>query len=681
MKFKKFFTAFALSSLLVGGALFAIESAKGQKASLAKATDYGAFTFADANDDSTVGWMFGINWTENELPAGWDSTAFAPVDDNSGTFIGDVRKGTEIKKVGPYTYYIPVADAVEGTIATVKGTWSNGSDTFTVNDFSRQWNGSKWVTPVIDLGTFVFDGANNDSTVNNMYGINWTANDAPAGWDSEAFAPVDDNSGTFIGDTRVGAEMKKLGPNTYYIKVTQAEVGSVVTVKGNWANSAYKFAVQEFSLEWNGSKWVTPIIDLGTFTFDGANGDSTVNNMYGINWDTNEAPAGWDSEAFEPLDDNSGTFIGDTRVGAEMKKLGPNTYYIKVTQAEVGSIVTVKGNWGNTHYKFVVNEMSLEWNGNQWATPLIDLGTFVFDGANNDSTVNNMYGINWEANDAPAGWETEAFLPVDENSGTFIGDTRVGAEMKKLGANTYYIKVTQAQVGSIVTVKGNWANSTYKFAVQEFSLEWNGNKWATPLTDLGTFSFDGANNDSTINNMYGINWTANDAPAGWETEAFLAADDNSGTFIGDTRVGAEMKKLGPYTYYIKVTGAELWSIVTVKGNWANSTYKFSVSEFSLQWNGSAWIEPTEDLGTIDFVGAQSDSLATYIFGINEVENDAPAGWDSTAFAPVNEESGRDVILFILRQMPMAGKAYGLLHHESILSTARKASLGTWTVPN
>ena len=147
MKLKKFFTAFGLSALLVGGALFAVESAKGHKASRVKATTgLGTITFSEANADSEPTKMFGIYMTENAAPAGWDTEACAPIDANSGVFVNGTRVGTEIKKVGPYSYYIAVPGGTIGTIATVKGTWANSTYHFTVEDFTRQCvaNPGKW---------------------------------------------------------------------------------------------------------------------------------------------------------------------------------------------------------------------------------------------------------------------------------------------------------------------------------------------------------------------------------------------------------------------------------------------------------------------------------------------------------------------------------------------------------
>ena len=111
-------------------------------------TDLGTITFQHAIFDSTVNYINGYNPTTNVAPAGWDSAAFAPVDANSGTFVDGIRVGTEIKKVTADSYYIPVANVEVGSVATVKGTWSNGTYKFTVNPFTQRWNGTKWVTAV-----------------------------------------------------------------------------------------------------------------------------------------------------------------------------------------------------------------------------------------------------------------------------------------------------------------------------------------------------------------------------------------------------------------------------------------------------------------------------------------------------------------------------------------------------
>ena len=356
-----------------------------------------------------------------------------------------------------------------------------------------EYDGSAWHTYIPDYGTFVFDSASLDSTVSGMYAVNSTTNDLPAGWETEAFAPVDTNSGAFIGNTRVGTEIKKITDNNYYIPVTGAAVDTVVTVKGTWKNSIAQFTVQDFSRQWNGSRWVVPVVDYGTIVFDSANLDSTVTTIYAVNPTTNDIPAGWETEAFAPVDDNAGAFIDGVRVGTELKKIGDHSYYIPVTGADVDSIVVIKGTWANSTAKFIIQEFARQWNGTRWVQPVYDYGTITFNATKNDSAVGYIYGLTDSTNDIPAGWETEAFAPVDENSGTFVDGVRVGTEIKKLDANTYYIPVPGASVGTVATVKGTWKNSYAKFVVAEFTREWNGKTWGLPLVEYDKLSLVDAN--------------------------------------------------------------------------------------------------------------------------------------------------------------------------------------------
>lgn len=161
MKFKKFFTAFALTGFLMAGALVSLGAAKEAKAAKAS-TDLGTFVFTEANADSTPTGMYGVNWEENDAPAGWGSDAFHPVDENSGTFVNGVRVGVEIKKVTPYAYYIAVPGGEIGTVATVKGTWDNGTYSFTVEEFVRQCvaQAGKWEYVLEDYDVLSLKDAN-----------------------------------------------------------------------------------------------------------------------------------------------------------------------------------------------------------------------------------------------------------------------------------------------------------------------------------------------------------------------------------------------------------------------------------------------------------------------------------------------------------------------------------------
>lgn len=481
MKIKKFIVALASVGLLMAG-LTAVNL--GEKHSAEEAR-------ADVVCNSTYSSIYNDSWNNTSFAEGYNNVLICYNGEAHGLTGDPIRTQDVLEKItitgtsvwgvipwdGQTWFRIIYPNSVsEGAVLKVEGGLTIGNAVFRSFSLELQSN-SKWSFAPTDYGTFVFDGANNDSTVANFYGINWTANDLPVGWDTEAFVPADENSGTFIGNTRVGNEIKKLGPNTYYVAVDGATVGSVVTIKGNWKNSIGKFTVQPITRQWNGERWVLP--DYGTFTFSRTGSGGTINNLYVINETANDLPAGWDSERFEPVDANSGAFIGGVRVGTEIKKLDSSTYYVSITGASLFSIVTVKGTWSNSIATFSVQQFVCEWNGYNWVSPLTDLGTFNFDSANGDSTINNLYAINWITNDQPAGWDSEKFQPADSNSGTFINGSRVGAEIKKLGPNTYYVAVTGATVGSVVTIKGTWVNSSAKFTIADFSAQWNGTSWRT----------------------------------------------------------------------------------------------------------------------------------------------------------------------------------------------------------
>ena len=169
-----------------------------------------------------------------------------------------------------------------------------------------------------------------------------------------------------------------------------------------------------------------------------------------------------------------------------------NIYY--PNNVAVGDVMKVQD--GLTIGNAIFKGFSLELQSNsKWSFALTDYGTFVFTGPNSDSTSTGMYGINEKTNDLPAGWETvgSKFVPVDDESGTFVNGARVGSEIKKITDHAYYIAVPGGSVGTVATVKGTWSNGTAKFTVKDFTRKWNGSKWEMPLCNYDVISLEDAN--------------------------------------------------------------------------------------------------------------------------------------------------------------------------------------------
>ena len=553
MKFKKFFTALALSGFLLAGALFVGKGAE-EGVKVVRATNVVDVTITEVrNAISTSSVTYLLPDKNYDLPDSW-SYAYTAVGDSDGVFINGVKQnGASLKYAGTgsafitFYYGLPSA-ASDGDVVEFKGTFattSDGGHSFSI-DYAAIWSGDtyKWTTY---LGDITFDYANGDSIVTYLYGITSDTNAAPSGWDTTAFRPVNDQSGTFIGSTRKGNEIKKILSNNYYIGVSDATVGSIATIKGIWSNGTYGFNVNEVSFEWNGTNWV---INIGTIAFDGgANGSSTINNIYGVSSVENIAPAGWESPAYAPVDSNSGTFIDSTRVGTEIKKINATTYYVAVTSASIGTIITVKGTWVSSRHKFTVAEISLQWTGYKWVNPVTDLGVIAFDRDNGNGNATCIYGVNSDPNEASSGWSSPAYHPFDNESGAFINGTRVGTEIKKVLANDYYIALSNVEEGSVVTIKGTWISDTHKFTVIEVSFIWNGSKWTVDYTPtmlardllkmtLNVCTGAGGNNKSALQTVWGtLSGSSYYGALSSEEKSTLASASGSSAIVVPTTKG------------------------------------------------------------------------------------------------------------------------------------------------
>ena len=158
---------------------------------------------------------------------------------------------------------------------------------------------------------------------------------------------------------------------------------------------------------------------------------------------------------------------------------------------------------------------------------------------------------------------------------------------------------------------------------------------ADEVIDIGALNFKGANGDSIITNIYGIptdDTIDNPIPGeDWASEAFHPADENSGTFINNVRVGSEIKKLRADCYYIAVTGASVDSIATVKGTWINTHYKFTIEEeFNIKWTGSSWmnvivVPELETYDTISLADTCFDDIYQESFGTTSM---VPSEWNT-----------------------------------------------------
>lgn len=166
MKFKKFFTAFALSSLVVAGALFASQSAGG-KADLAKAeTDVGEVSIGEVrNAISTSSALYLLPTQNYDLPDSWDY-AYIAVGEEDGIFINGEKYNGSLKYAGTgsafITFYFGMPRAaVEGDVVEFKGSFASSASgySFSIN-YGAQRFAETWVHALEDYDVVSLKDAN-----------------------------------------------------------------------------------------------------------------------------------------------------------------------------------------------------------------------------------------------------------------------------------------------------------------------------------------------------------------------------------------------------------------------------------------------------------------------------------------------------------------------------------------
>ena len=168
MKVNKFLTTVALSSLLIAGALFVGQSAKGQEVKRAKATtDIGTITVSEVRNAISNATTLYLLPTQNYgLPDSWDY-GYTGVGEEDGMFINGVKcAGGVLKYAGTgsayITFYVGLPSAaVEGDLIEFKGTFSSAASGYSFTmDFATERFGETWVNDLEDYDVVSLADAN-----------------------------------------------------------------------------------------------------------------------------------------------------------------------------------------------------------------------------------------------------------------------------------------------------------------------------------------------------------------------------------------------------------------------------------------------------------------------------------------------------------------------------------------
>ena len=453
----------------------------------------GTFTFTEVNLDSTATGMYGINLVENEAEGGWETEKFVPVDEDSGVFVDGTRVGTEIKKLNPTTYYIAVPGGVAGTTATVKGKWANSKYSFTVNSFTRTWDGTRWIIESVDVDPISFVGVESGAASNVSF-IAGVENAIPNNW-ADVYKPTSSGA-AFLGETDISSSIKckKPGVKGYFFEGFTASKNDVLTLSGTWTGysggRSYTFTINNFSRKWNGEAWDYIDVDAGSVNLLGLSGDGPSNDhqltLYGTT--PNDAPVSW-TEGFT-IESGDIRKNGMPIDGVGVKKVGPQGYFFEgftVAQNDIIKIdATITRVEGDYRYHLTIAEYSIQYKGNDtWGFVDVNLGNIEFTRALPDSSASAVYLYTEATNDIPYSPDWLHIYPDGDEQVLFNeSDITEGHTIQKAGDNAYYMGLGQDAIfGDLLTIKGAWSivlgQYEYHFIVPEISLRYSGEAWQT----------------------------------------------------------------------------------------------------------------------------------------------------------------------------------------------------------
>ena len=270
MNIKKVMSFFCLPALLLAG-LVSIATSKTNKTAQVHAADLGTFVFDGANSDSDVNSLYAIYTGDKgkDLPSGWYSTAFNPVGNDSGTFIDGVLVGNKIVKLRNDCYYIEVTGATIDSVVTVKGTWSNGTDTLTVQEFSRKWTGFCWAPSTFaNFGDIKITQPDNVGETSRDIYLRADLNSVPNDW-SAFYKPVGEDDGVFLNNNKETVEVKH-ADDWFFFRfsgVTFAD-GNIVEFKGTFYNPDIGMFTLNHTIIRSGGVWTNKLPDYVLEDYD-----------------------------------------------------------------------------------------------------------------------------------------------------------------------------------------------------------------------------------------------------------------------------------------------------------------------------------------------------------------------------------------------------------------------------
>ena len=520
------------------------------------------------------------------------------------------------------------------------------------------------------------------------------------------FSAADAQSGVWLGDTKLAEGIGVAYTSDGYWRIGNgtalgAEEGSILTVKGTFSktisNTLYKIIMPELQIQYTGGKWVK-CFDLRDYTFSVREGATLVITKDVLHLSVASSQlnslVGY-ANTFVAADNNSGIWTGTTgdvtqdtrRSELEFRKtdlgycyrIGSATKSINATE---GMYLTIKGTFTADSINIVLPEMKFQYTAAGWVRCVLPT-TIDMTGAtfalNNNSNATYIYTeVTNAAGNATKVKGQGVFSAADEQSGVWLGDTKLDASVGVAYTNDGYWRIgvsgTEfgAVEGSVLTVKGTFAKTlsdgNYKIIMPELKFEYTTAGWvkyvSTVTVDMTAASFT-LNRNSNLTYIYTeVTNAAENAASVKGQNVFSAADEQSGVWLGETKLDASVGVAYTSDGYWRIgvggttLGTEAGTILTVKGTFAKTlsdgNYEIIMPEMQFQYTGSGWVVYSEDG---DYNGDRVVDIRDLV-RLKRYQKDSTVDIKSSAFFEENNPNIDNELIYLYSKL-LGGYATGL----------------------
>lgn len=318
---------------------------------------------------------------------------------------------------------------------------------------------------------------------------------AEAGVSEETvFTPSGDEAGVFYNETKQDAALTygTDGTLTFTLgsDITPA-TGDKIKVTGSFTSDDITINVTEYSMLYNGTKWVQYLTARYIWLNAPRNSEKffmKLNTVIGTDFYVD----------YSPLTEDDGVFYNGVRVDSAALELqeGCQTVCYKLgSSAAAGDTITIKGKFTRNNICVDITECSFYWNGDKWIAITYEYRNFSYT---------RQIGTTWQIklNKSP-GNNNDVFTSLSASEGLlYNGEWIPGAKVTVTNnGNDIYYKPSNPVKGDVITIDGRFLSGTRCLDISPlmtyyYSWYFDGTNWVQKQGSnhgtAGDLNFDGS---------------------------------------------------------------------------------------------------------------------------------------------------------------------------------------------